>query len=810
LGWFLFFNFSVIFVLFFTFKFRFHYQFSSEIPFLPVFYQISKTLRMIRNVKLHFCCLLFLFIQPCFFSSVAAQIISTLGANPLFIEGGAATATGLNYPNGVAIHSNGNVYIADYQNHRIRMVTPAGNIITVAGTGVAGYNGDDIPASTAQLNFPYGVSLDNQGNIYISDLGNNRVRKVIAWSGKIVTIAGTGAAGYNGDNIAGETAQLNAPVNTVVDAGGNVFIVDFLNQRVRKLQANNIIVTVAGTGQAGYNGDNIAATTAQLNYPYGITLDANNDGFFLADVANNRIRKINSSNIITTVVGTGAGGFSGDNGPGTQAQILGAYGVAVDAANALFISDTYNHRIRMLSQGGIITTIAGTGVAGFNGEGLSLLNARFNEPTGIAVDQGGNLLIADSRNNRIRKFFAFGGNINTVAGNGTINYQGAGSDSILLSECTDISIDVNGNIYAADAGANRVIRIGKTGIVNTIAGTGISGYDGDDIPAVNAQLNRPQSIYADKSGNIYISTSDFRVRKVTANGIIKAFAGNGFEANNGDGGQATDASIGLVTGITGDSKGNIYCADYSASVVRKIDTSGNISTIAGNGSFGFSGDGGSAIFAQIGNLSDVSCDKFDNIYITHTSPNAVRKVDTSGMISTVAGGASFNADSGDGGLATNAQFLVLASTVVDSVGNIYICDWPAHRVRMVDTNNIIHPFAGNGIRGSFSDTAQPALNVSLNQPNELALDKYGDLYISDFSNYKIHKVTMPDKMIADGSWTNPAIWAKGKIPDIYTQVTVSRSLLVDAVAVCWSLTIPPGSSAYASELAKIFIYGGLP
>ncbi|HKR03207.1 MAG TPA: T9SS type A sorting domain-containing protein, partial [Bacteroidia bacterium] len=341
--------------------------------------------------------------------TVYSQLISTVagtGAAGYNSDGIAATLAQLNSPAGVAVDAAGNIYIADYNNHRIRMVDIAtGLISTIAGTGTAGYNGDGIPATAAELNTPYGVSLDAAANVYIADYYNNRIRKVIAATGMITTIAGTGAGGYNGDGILAINASLNNPLEPVIDPAGNVYIPDEYNHRVRKITAaTGMISTIAGTGTGGYNGDGIPATAAELNFPFGLGFDGAGN-LFIADEANGRIRKITvSSGLISTVAGTGNLSYNGDGIAATAADLNRPLDVDIDAAGNLYITDHFNDRIRKVTAStGLISTIAGTGIAGYNGDGIPASAAYINEPLRCTFDASGNLFIADRSNHRIRK-----------------------------------------------------------------------------------------------------------------------------------------------------------------------------------------------------------------------------------------------------------------------------------------------------------------------------------------------------------------------------------------------------------------------
>ncbi len=315
-------------------------------------------------------------------------------------DGGAATLARLNAPSGVAVDSSGNIYVADFNNSRIRKVDSKGTISTFAGNGIASFGGDGGAATSAMLNGPISVAVDGSGNLYIADQLNNAVRKV-ASNGTITTIAGTTVAGYNGDNIAATTAQLNLPSGVAVDGSGNVYIADFGNQRIRKVSSTGTITTIAGTGVAGFAGDNGAATAAQMSAPIAVALDKSGN-LVICDQGNNRIRQVTSSGTISTIAGSGVAGSTGDNGSATAAQLANPSGVAVDGSGNVYISDTVNQRVRKVS-GGNIFNAAGIGTAGFLGDGSAATKAELNGPFGLAVDASGNLYIADSRNQVVRK-----------------------------------------------------------------------------------------------------------------------------------------------------------------------------------------------------------------------------------------------------------------------------------------------------------------------------------------------------------------------------------------------------------------------
>lgn len=308
-------------------------------------------------------------------------------------------------PNGVCFDSSGNLYIADHSNHRVRKVTREGIVSTVAGSGTRGFAGDGGSATAAQLSYPSGVAVDSAGNLYIADFGNDRVRKVTT-AGLISTVAGTVLpAGFSGDGGNATSAHLNKPSGVAVDGGGNLYIADHGNQRIRKVTPAGVISTLAGNGSAGFSGDDALGTSAQLNLPRGIAVDGGGN-VYIADQGNNRIRKVTAAGVISTLAGSGTRGFGGDGGNAISAQLNSPMGVAADSSGAVYIADRGNDRIRKVTPGGLISTLAGSGNRGFSGDGGLATAAQINLPDEVTIDSFGGLYIVDLGNTRIRKVTA--------------------------------------------------------------------------------------------------------------------------------------------------------------------------------------------------------------------------------------------------------------------------------------------------------------------------------------------------------------------------------------------------------------------
>ena len=343
---------------------------------------------------------------------VAGGTISTLagsGAPGYSGDGGAATSALLRHPEGVAVAPNGDVYFADTDNDVVRKVAFATGIITtVAGNGLPGSTGDGGPATSARLKAPEDVFVAASGDLYIADTGNHEIRKVATATGVITTVVGNGSPGSTGDLGLATAARLNSPRGITVASNGDFYIGDRSNNKIRKVTAlTGIITTYVGTGTAGYSGDGALATLARLNRPQGIHLASNGD-LYIADALNSAIRKVAAvTGIITTYAGTGTAGFSGDGGAATSAQLNAPEAMHLNSVGDLYIADTVNNRIRRVSSGGTITTVAGTGTAGSAGDGGSATAAQLDTPRGIAIGSNGAYYIGDRNNNKIRKVVNF-------------------------------------------------------------------------------------------------------------------------------------------------------------------------------------------------------------------------------------------------------------------------------------------------------------------------------------------------------------------------------------------------------------------
>lgn len=615
------------------------------------------------------------------------QIITTVAGNgqaDFAGDGGPAIAASLAFPRGIAIDAAGNLYVADTANSRIRKINQATGIITtVAGRGLGPFAGDNGPAVEATLNAPRAVAVDAAGNLLIADTSNHRIRRVDAKAGVITTIAGTDP-GLSGDGGPAIAAQLRSPQGIAVDASGNVLIADTLNHRIRRIDAaTKGIMTIAGTGQAGFSGDSQRAGAAMLNLPGGVAVDVNGT-VFIGDTANHRVRKIDASTqIILTLAGTGVAGFSGDGGPAGRAALSSPYGIASNSAGELLIVDQGNTRIRIISSGGI-TTLAGNGQESFLGDNEPATAANLLTPQGIAVDSAGNLFIADSDHQRIRRVAAGSGTITSVAGTGTAGFPVDNIPAISspLSSPAAVSADGNGNLYISDTRNNRIRKVDGTGIITTLAGDGRQDFSGDNGPAASASLNVPRGITLSGAGQLYVADrNNNRIRRVDLrSGLITTVAGSARQDASGDNGPATDAGLNRPEAVAVDGAGNLLIADNGNHRIRRVDAmSGTITTVAGNGQSGFSGDNGPATAARIESPVGIKVDAAGNLFISEST--RIRRVAArTGVITTVAGNGRIGF-SGDNIQATKTPLTLPSFLDFDPNGNLLFADTGNYRIR---------------------------------------------------------------------------------------------------------------------------------
>lgn len=694
----------------------------------------------------------------------------------------AATLEG---PQAVVRDASGNLFVVT-DSGVIFKVTPgtvAPSIMTIyVGTNTPGFSPNGTPAASTLTFEPFGAALDASGNLYYSDANNCVVREIVG--GVVKTVAGTGTCGFSGDTGAATSATLNNPLGIAIDGTGNLYIADSGNNVIRRVDANGIITTYAGNTTAGFSGDGGAATSAELNFPQAVALDTAGD-LFIADTDNNVIRSVNfGSKIITTVAGTGVSGYSGDGGPATAATLEVPDGLAVDGTGNIYISDTTNAVIREVFSAtspitpNDITTIAGNNTFGFAGDGGLAINAELTNPAGLFVDPAtGDLWFADLWANRIRKYTPLtpgnpqGATITTVVGSGLVgDFQpgvpGGLAINASLYDPRSPALDAQGNLYIVDTQNNRIREVNAAGEITTIVGTGIPCAHatlacGDGGAPTAAALFIPRTVTVEPSGNLLVADSgDQRIREVI-NGTITTLAGSGAQCGNptplpcGDGGPATSASLNDPRAAVVDSHGNTFFVDAEDNRVRKVDTSGIITTVAGNGPNGnaplcvpgsgenIAGDGGPAIDALLDCPLGLDIDANDNLFISDTQNQRIRRIDAATqIITTVAGSGTTGGFSGDNGPATSATLRSPNRISINGASNFFISDTNNERIRRVDgKSGIITTFAGSGNFGFGGDNG-PALLASFSTPTGVVVDNQGNMYIGDLFNNRIRKVLL--------------------------------------------------------------------
>ena len=614
-------------------------------------------------------------------------IVTTVagGGTPDPVNDGDPAATAIySFPTDMAIDSAGNIYIADTNNYRIRKITASTGIVTtIAGNGQYGFSGDNGAATDASFGTVIGIAVDSSGNVYFADGDNNRIRKVNATTGVITTVAGNGTFGATGDTGPATAATLGSPQDIAVASNGDIFISDSYNNTIRKVTASDgKINKIAGTGTANYTGDTGAALSATLNFPNGLALDSSGN-LYIADTGNSVIRKITGLNI-DTVAGNGTPGYLGDTGPAKAAEINQPYFVTVASNGDLFIADTFNYVIRKVTVAdGKINTIAGNAVPDFTGDGGPALSASLNTPEGLVLDSTGAVIFTDSGNDRLRRIAS--NVINTFSGGG---FPGDNklATSASLNFPTACATDAAGSIYIADFSNNRIRKVdGTTNKITTIAGTGVQSFSGDAGPAIAATLHGPLGIVVDSASNVYFSDrSNNRVRKIDAStSKISTIAGGG--VSTGEGVAATTAQLSLPGALALDSAGNLFLVDTGNERIRKVDTTGKITTVAGNGTAGFSGDNATALNAQLDldAISSITVDSAGNLLIADTNNNRIRRVAASGgKISSVVGNGTTDF-SGDNDAANRAGVNAPTGVAIDAGGYVYLTDTGNVRVRKV-------------------------------------------------------------------------------------------------------------------------------
>jgi sugar lactone lactonase YvrE len=640
-------------------------------------------------------------------------------------------------PASVAVDANGNVFIVDGLNAKLRRVdSRTGILTTTAGDGTGISSGDNGPAVAAGISaYATGVTFDPAGNLLITDGG---IRRIDARTGIIKTIVGS-EYGFCGDGGDALHACFDYITGFTADAAGNLFIADRYNHRVRRVDAkSNIITTVAGNGTGAFSGDNSDARAASLNEPFGVIVDDTRKLLYIADSGNSRVRKVD---LTTGVISTFAGGGSNDNGDGGPATAATVFpnALALDAAGNVFISDRGHSQIRKVDvTSGIITTVAGSGAIGSDGDGGLATAASLSDPFGIAIDGAGNLLIADFYRYVVRRVDAVTQIITTLAGNrqDEIAEEGIPATAATLHIPTGVALDASGNLYVASNFRIRRVDVATRNIQTIAGGSRPPDGVGDGGPATKAEIQPGIGrVAVDTQGNVYIADRyGYRVRKIqSGTNVITTIAGNGQAQSSGDGGAATAAGV-QPDSLAVDQQGNLYIGESDNPdghyVIRKMNLSSGLIT---------------TVVSGLGAKFRFVVDLVGNIYVADRANTRVSRIDAATQIMTTVAGSPSADTYAENQPATSVSIAPVAVDV-DAGGNLYILDYSyPFAIRRVD--------AGTGIIRTvtaFSTVDDPGLGdngpasaAHVRYPNDVTVDSHGNIFIADTENSRVRAIRGP-------------------------------------------------------------------
>jgi len=763
----------------------------------------------------------------------AEWYISTVAGNGIAGVNGdglPARRTSLYLPQDGVVGPDGYFYFCDWNNHRIRRLADDtddgianGTITNIAGTGRIG-EALDRPALEVDFNHPTGLSFDSEGRLLIAAWHNSKVKRLDFATGFIENLAGTGARAFGGDGGPANAARLDLPSSVVEDGLGRLVISDQANFRLRRVLTDGTIETICGIGVPGFTGDDGPAAEASIRSPVGQSappagrIDMDADGrIYIADTGNHAIRAIDLDGTLRTVAGSGVAGYSGDGGPATAAQLDTPSDVAVGADGTLYIADTMNNVIRTVSPGGVISTLAGTGDPGFLGDGGLAASAKLNRPYGLALAPNGDLYVSDTHNHRLRLVSETQpapddgdgeepeieiipctgeiGSICTYAGTGLPAFTPDGRHRLRthLYQPIDIEFCPSGRTYVLDWNNHLVREILPDGTFITRIGTDFVGDGPDDrsdltpagAPGLTVNLNHPVDLQEFPDGDLMVMAwHNHKVRVLDPEtGRVRIILGltPGFA---GDGGPARDARVNQPPHGVLDPSGNLFFIDQRNQRIRvalqfaTMREQAIVQTIAGSGVAGFNGDGPAlGVQLRLPATSNpepsggITIDAQGSLYFSDSLNHLIRRVDfpggdlLQGVVTTIAGTAA-PGYGGDGGPATAAAISYPEDLELGPDGRLYFADTNNHRVRRIDlTSGIIETVAGTGEEG-YSGDGGPATAARLNRPFGIAFDRLGNLFVSDTFNSRIRKVTLT----TDG----PTAVFPADYRDTYTEVRDCR------------------------------------
>ena len=613
---------------------------------------------------------------------------------------------GLYYYNGTAWTNSTNGRIPDANGFTV--VPNAGGVNTLAG--IAGNSGSaDGSGANARFNGPKALAAASTSVLYVADMGNSTIRKITS-SGQVTTFSGAAMTPGSDDGSGpGVTGQLGSVGLIAVDGAGTLYVADAQNSTIRKVSATGYISTLAGTAGASGSTDGTGAA-ARFSSPTGVAVDAAGV-VYVADTYNYTIRRITPAGVVTTLAGT-AGASGSADGTGAAARFYVPWGIAVDGAGVVYVSDQNNYTIRRITPAGVVTTLAGTAGASGSADGTGAA-ARFFSPTGLAVDGAGVVYVADTDNSTIRRITP-AGVVTTLAGTaGSFNFADGTGAAARFTYPTGVAVDAAGTVYVADK-SNQVIRqITSAGVVTTLAGS-VRNSGSSDSPFV--KFSDPEGVAVNAAGVVYVGDSrNYKIRRISNNNVSSL--------TNGSRGSADDAGarFNQPAGIAVDGAGVIYVGDTQNHTIRKITPAGVVTTLAGTAGVSGSADG-TGVAARFNQPRGVAVDAAGVVYVADQSSHTIRRITPAGVVTTLAGtaGASGSAD----GTGAAARFSSPTGVAVDAAGVVYVADTYNHVIRKITPAGVVTTLA-----------------VGFSSPSGVAIAATGPLYVSDSSNNAIKQVT---------------------------------------------------------------------
>jgi sugar lactone lactonase YvrE len=688
--------------------------------------------------------------------------VKTVVGDPNPMANGDINSARFQLPTSVTLDSQGNLYVADLNNHAIRMIDTKGQVSTLVGNGVAGFK--DGPVGQAQIGDVRYVAVGPDGAIYFSDASNERIRKISPDHSTVSTLAGNPDLDDKGFAIPdhadgpGNQAKFYYPWGLALDKSGNLFVADADDNTIRKITPDGTVSTFAGTGQADFSDGSGDPLQASFWEPVGLAFNANGD-LFISDWGNELIREVSASGEMSTFAGNPLvdsnnipqPGF--EDGSGDQAQFGSPWGIKF-GGDTLYVADADNYapentdisfinsRVRAVTPSGDVTTVAGSGRFGMDNGNGEAATFRFNQDVAPLPD--GTIYVADTYNNAIRKI-ASDGTVSTLAGVSPAGYQDGPADKALLTVPQFIAGDGNGNFYIADTGNNRIRKLSADGTVSTVIGQDFDENgqgDYQDGPVKAAKVFGPTSVAVAKDGSIFFSDRENHViRKISTDGIVTTFAGTG-QPGYVDG-PGSQAQFNRPRFIEFGPDGYLYVADTINNRIRKIAPDGTVSTVAGSGTAPGYKDG-PANQAVFGYPQALAVADDGTIYVSDFNNQMIRKIDPKGNVTTFAGNPPLDSDDNplggyQDGPGNEAQFDTPGGLLLLPDGNLLVADRFNNRIRKIAPDGTVSTVAGIYDSGFWDG---PTATARLDDPLGLALDKDGSVLICEEGNHRVRRLTL--------------------------------------------------------------------